>query len=308
MPIPAPQQHRAYELIRAKDLSACLTYLQALRLPKKLAKAVQDIDCRYQKQCAATNYHNVAQRQRLALEEDVFLQELEALLGQKHRPVWVIGWEAYKDTMMAYLPQGVLGLVVIIGMGWYVQSTTPQELTIQVRDGNDAPALVGKARVTVTSNSHRSFSREIEKDGIVDFSNLSLKEFNDSITLGLSFNAVEDEKLWAAVGPKRFLYQGEALTLLVDKTKIWGWIRGQVTNFRTGDPLAGAYIQVADCSKVVHYSDSLGNFDVVLPRECWKKDLHVGYRVRVHLAGYVSDVVPNYHPLSSALDFRLTPK
>ena len=285
-----------------------MVYLSELRLPRKLAQAIQDIHQRYQQLRSETDYQDTTQKQLLQLEEEVFLQELEVLVGTRWSLGWRVRWTEVKALLLPHFPQLLLGLVGVLGLMWYVNHPIPSpELTIFVRDPQGAPILAGKAEVVLTTSSHRSFRREIESDGMVDFSNLSPEEFNDSIQVALVFSQyhLEQKKLWQITGPSKFLYQGEALTLTIDKTPTWGWIRGQVLDFRTERPLAGASIQVNDCAKVKQQSDSLGNFDFFLPRESWKQDLHVGYRVRARLEGHGTKVVMGYNPLSSGLDFRL---
>ena len=309
------QKHRAYQLIREKDLSACFAYLKGVDLRPQIRQEVTQLEAQYQALLAQTNVTDPQQALALELDKDFYLRSLEALLQQRRTPsVWVlrgqqlwawgrVHWQIL--LLQIFLVAGVV-LVALYGFG---ALDGPQELTIYVRDTHNNPALVDVAKLNITATqSHQPHSRRIEEQGMVDFSEVSTRLAGDSISVGLQFDQPHKnlQKLWHIIGPNRFLYQGQPITLLVDKTETWGRIQGRVLEAGSLDPIAGASIQIDNCNKMRYFSDSSGNFDFVLPRACWLNELNVGYRINVRKDGYQSYDEVAYDPRSSALDFRLS--
>jgi hypothetical protein len=176
-------------------------------------------------------------------------------------------------------------------------SPAKQELTIFVRDTGNNPALVKEGKITVTSNSHRSFNGSIWDGGKVNFDEILPTFLGLTITIGLK------AKHWEIRGPSTFKFNGDAITLYVARDSTWGTIKGSVVDRRTLSPLKNATVQIIPYTSIL--TDSDGHFNITLPEKNWIKNPNERYSVKVIMKGYKIPSPELYEPRSSPLDIRL---
>lgn len=310
------QRSKFLDLIKNGDIQKAINdFLSIDNLSKSVKEEALNI---------STRYHQLIEDQKLSLVtlEEFHLKKKEIadnliqLINHPHDQPFtglksskqIPSKKTFKKVIEQYWKR-IVGLVAFLASFVAILSyfdiapsfrSPKQELTIYVRDGDNAPVLEREGQIIITpQKGQQPYIRTIEQGGIVDFSEIPSDLLGDSIAIGLKAD------YWIIKGQTVFKFNGDAITIKVGKDAIWGTIIGQVVERGTLKPIKDATVSVVPYTTTATQTDSMGNFSIILPEEYWIKQEGERYTVKVQKDGYQSKD-QFCEPRSSALTFQLT--
>jgi hypothetical protein len=164
----------------------------------------------------------------------------------------------------------------------YLNSRSYQ-LTVFVTDKNGNVVLENEGRLNIPLGN-RSLNEDIGVNGRTNFGDITSDNYGDSIEIGLQAEG------WEIIGSRKFLFEGEPITLKLQRLESYRRIFGLVKNNNEG--LSGVTVYIDNA--LTDTTDNLGRFEFLVPDE----KVSDSYKLHFSKKGYKS-VTRDYYPGSN---------